>query len=179
MKKLNYSYLSSLCMELHLIVKAGIPIEEGVSMLADNDHTKDTRSVLNTVAEFMAKGEEVHEAMRNSERFPDYMCDMIEVGTKTGYQEEVVKALSEYYESQDQISRSIRNAVAYPSILIVMMLFVVVILVTQVLPIFSDVYSQLGSEMPAFAVAIMNFGGWLTANWFVPALLIEIGRAHV
>lgn len=174
MKKLGYGYISSLCIELHLIVKAGIPLEEGILMLAEDDKTKDTRSVLGRVAEYMGQGDEIHEALRRTGRFPVYMCDMVEIGTKTGYQEEVFKALSEYYESQDQINRSIRNAVAYPSVLIVMLLFVVVILVTQVLPIFSEVYSQLGGEMPVFAVTIMNFGAWLSRNWVVAALLLLV-----
>ena len=174
MKKLSFGYISSLCIELHLIVKAGISIEDGLEMLADGDTTKDTRSVLNRVVELMGAGDELHEALRRTERFPEYMCRMIEIGTKTGYQEEVFKALSEYYENQDQINRSIRNAIAYPSILVVMLLLVVSILITQVLPIFGEVYSQLGREMPTFAVAIMNFGQWLTQNWYVPVILLAV-----
>ena len=174
MKKLSYGYLSSLCIELHLIVKAGIPLEEGVLMLAEDDQVADTKVLLESIAESMSQGEEIYGAMRANGRFPDYMCDMVEVGTRTGYQEEVFKALSEYYESQEQINRSIRNAVAYPSILIVMLLFVVGILVTQVLPIFSEVYSQLGTSMPQFATFIMQFGGWLGRNWVIPVLLLAV-----
>ena len=175
MKNLSFGYISSLCIELHLIVKAGISLEDGLEMLADGDNTKDTKSVLNNVTQSMSEGDEIYEALRKTGRFPEYMCQMIEIGTKTGYQEEVFKALSEYYENQDQINRSIRNAIAYPSILVVMLLLVVAILITQVLPIFGEVYSQLGREMPTFAVVIMNFGKWLSANWYVPvAVLIVI-----
>ena len=174
MKKLSFGYISSLCIELHLIVKAGISLEEGLEMLADGDNTKDTKSVLNSVAEYLSEGDEIFDALRRTERFPEYMCQMIEIGTKTGYQEEVFIALSEYYENQDQINRSIRNAIAYPSILVIMLLLVVSILITQVLPIFGEVYSQLGREMPTFAVAIMNFGQWLSANWYVPIAVLVI-----
>ncbi|MCL1830406.1 MAG: type II secretion system F family protein [Oscillospiraceae bacterium] len=174
MKNLSYGYISSLCIELHLIVKAGISLEDGLEMLADGDTTKDTKSVLNSVTEYMSEGDEIYEALRKTERFPDYMCQMIEIGTKTGYQEEVFKALSEYYESQDQINRSIRNAIAYPSILVVMLLLVVSILITQVLPIFGEVYSQLGRDMPTFAVAIMNFGQWLAAYWYIAIAILAV-----
>ena len=174
MKNLSFTYISSLCIELHLIVKAGISIEEGITMLADSDQTKNTRSVLNTVAERLSQGDEIFDALRHTGRFPEYMCQMVEIGTKTGYQEEVFKALSEYYEEQDEINRSIRNAIAYPAILIVMLLLVVGILVTQVLPIFADVYSQLGSEMPGFAKMVMNFGAWLSSNWILALLIIAV-----
>ena len=174
MKKLNFDYISSLCIELHLIVKAGIPLEEGILMLVDSDRTKNTRSVLNKVAELMGQGVEFHDAIRRTNRFPEYMCRMLEIGTKTGYQEETFKALAEYYNNQHQINRSIRNAVAYPSILIVMLLLVVAILVTQVLPIFGEVYSQLGSEMPTFAIAVMNLGSWLTVNWVVSLFILAL-----
>lgn len=174
MKKLSYGYISSLCMELHLIVKAGISIEDGLEMLADGDNTKDTKSILNQVAASIGDGDEIYEALRRTNCFPEYMCQMVEIGTKTGYQEEVFKALSEYYENQDQINRSIRNAIAYPSILVVMLLLVVSILITQVLPIFGEVYAQLGREMPTFAVAIMNFGLWISRNWYVALAVLVV-----
>lgn len=174
MKSLSFTYISSLCIELHLIVKAGISIEEGLLMLADSDETKNTKSVLNSVADNMKQGEEIFDALRHTGRFPEYMCQMVEIGTKTGYQEEVFKALSEYYEEQDEINRSIRNAIAYPSILIVMLLLVVGILVTQVLPIFGEVYSQLGSEIPGFARIVMDFGKGLAANWILALIVIAV-----
>jgi len=175
MKKLSYSYISALCVELHLIVKAGIPMGEGVKLLAESEKNSETYEALNSISEHMEQGEEFHEALRHTECFPRYLCEMVEIGVKTGYQEEVFKSLAEYYESQDQINRSIRNAVTYPSILIVMLLLVAAILVTQVLPIFGDVYSQLGSEMPVFAGALMNIGKWLSSRWvYVLVFLVAI-----
>ncbi|MCL2538818.1 MAG: type II secretion system F family protein [Oscillospiraceae bacterium] len=180
MKKLSYAYISALCVELHLIVKAGIPIGEGVKLLADGERNKEISSVLDKIASNMETGEEFPDALRNTGSFPEYLCEMVEIGVKTGYQEEVLKSLSEYYESQDQLNRSIRNAIAYPSVLLVMLLFVAAILVTQVLPIFSDVYSQLGSEMPALAASIMRAGAWLSSyRVLVLILLAAVAAAGV
>ena len=179
MKKLGYGYISSLCVELNLIVKAGIPLEDGLEMLADGENTKDTRSVLNDVLRHMGDGDEIYDALAKTGRFPEYMCQMIEIGTKTGYQEEVFKALSEYYMNQEQISRSIKNAIAYPAILVVMLLMVVMILITQVLPIFREVYSQLGREMPGFIVAIMDFGQSLSAHWYIAATFLAAAAVFV
>ena len=180
MKRMAYDSVSELCTELHLIVKAGIPLDDGVKLLMESEKASEARAVLKEIADNMDEGSEFFEAIRNTGRFDEYMCEMVEIGVKTGYQEEVFKSLSEFYESQYQINRNIRNAIAYPSILIVMLLLVVAILVTQVLPIFGNVYSQLGSEMPAAAGAIMNAGKWISARRvFVLIILLVLVGAGV
>ena len=79
------------------------------------------------------------------------MTDMIGIGEATGSLESVFDGLSDFYERREQISVSIRNAVFYPLVLFFMMLFVLTLILTKVMPIFSDVYTQLGGTMSGFA----------------------------
>lgn len=66
--------------------------------------------------------------------------------------------LADYYEKEDAISHSIRDAVTYPFIMIAMMAAVIVVLVSRVMPIFEQVYVELGSEMTGFAASLC---GWV------------------
>ena len=63
-----------------------------------------------------------HQSIRDTKVFPEYMCNMIQIGEESGRLDEVMSALSEHYEQQETISRSIKNAITYPFIMITMML---------------------------------------------------------
>jgi type IV pilus assembly protein PilC len=125
-------------MELSLLLDAGIPLSEGVGMLAESEHDRRAASVLSEISRKMDSVGALHTALRESGAFPSYITDMLEIGGLTGRTDTVLKSLSAYYERQDRLSASIRSAVVYPSVLLVMLLFVLVILITKVLPIFSD-----------------------------------------
>lgn len=183
MKKRLFSMqeLSSFCLSLHLVMQAGIPIEEGVSMLTEEETDSYRRKLYQEMYEKLDSGEQVHKVLADTGVFPKYMVDMIEIGERTGNLDDVFHSLSQYYDQQEQISKSIRSAVLYPSVLLVIMIFVVAILVTMVLPVFNDVYNQLGSEMSPVALALMNFGLGLSNNWYiiVPIICVIIAAVSI
>ncbi len=166
-KTLSGPYLSSLCMELSLVMKAGISLNEGLSMLKDDETDKQKQEMLSSLFEKVDTGVALHVAMEESNCFPKYVVDMIEIGEKTGRTESVLRALSEHYDRQEQISKSIKNAVVYPAVLMLMLLLVIIVLITRVLPIFNDVFNQLGAQMSPVALSLMNFGKGLSKYSFI------------
>lgn len=176
MKKpaLSNAYISALCMELHLTFKAGITVSEGMGLLRDGEEDPRTREILAGIADSLESGENISAALIKSGAFPEYMTDTIFIGENTGKLDAVFKSLSEYYDRQDQLSSEIKNAVVYPVILLVMMMFVVVILITNVLPIFNDVFTQLGSTMPALAVWILGVGIGIQQNWVIIVIVLAV-----
>ncbi len=161
-KKLDGPYLSSFCMEMSLCLKAGISLSEGIFMLAADETDKDLKDMLDGVYKKMDEGASFEDALKDAGCFPKYVIDMVEIGTKTGRLEDVMRALSGYYTRQEQITASIKNAVVYPFVLMFMLLLVIGVLVVKVLPIFNDVYAELGAEMSTIAVTIMNIGTAVT-----------------
>jgi type IV pilus assembly protein PilC len=107
------------------------------------------------------KGDPFSTALHDALVFPRYMVHMVEIGEKTGRLVQTLTALSEYYERQTRLSVTIKNSVLYPAILLVLMVVVVLILIVQVLPIFNDVFSRLGTQMSPIAIRLMQFGTWL------------------
>jgi len=169
-------FLSSLCTELSLIINAGIPISEGFDMLADDNACSPHSDLLRELATLTAVGTPVFSAMKATGAFPEHMINMVEIGEYTGKLDEVFESLSIYYERQQRINNSIRNAVVYPAILIALMITVITVVITQVLPIFNDVFQQLGATMSAPARILMNLGMSLSkyAVWGILILIAVI-----
>lgn len=111
--------------------------------------------------------------------FPAYLLSMTELGEQTGTLDEVMKALSLHYEREEAISRNVKNALTYPLIMSAMMAAVIVILLVKVMPIFQQVFRQLGTEMTGFSRALMGLGTALNrySILFIVLLLLVIAAA--
>ncbi len=153
---LSNAELSAFCQQISLIVRAGLPTYYGVSILRDEAADERTKELFSTIYLPMEKGATLHSALKDTQTFPEYMVNMIKLGEETGRLEEVLTSLTSYYERESMIRASIRNAVTYPLIMTIMMIAVIVILLAKVLPIFSQIYEELGSELTGFAQTLMN-----------------------
>jgi type IV pilus assembly protein PilC len=164
-KTLDREWVSSFCMEMHLILRAGIPVSDGVAMLAEESSDPGIKNLLGRIQGSMENGEKVQEAFLAGGGFPKYATDMIGIGEATGRLDTVFQSLSQYYDRQEQLSKTIKGAVFYPAILMVMMLFVIIIILTRVLPIFNQVFNQLGTTMTASASFLMSIGQAMNQYW--------------
>lgn len=160
-KTFDASYVSAFCMEMYLIIRAGVPFSEGVALLREDERNSYRRTVLDHLYEQLELGEPLAAAMRAAGGFPVYVVEMVDIGQRTGHLENVFRSLAGYYERIEQLQKSIHNAVIYPTVLLVMMLFVVAVLLIKVLPIFREVFQQLGAELSPVAQMLMQFGQFL------------------
>lgn len=179
-KRNNYflpEYLSFLCSEIRLILKSGIPLEEAFSIMSEEEQDSGTSQILSSIARRIGEGDSLQEVFEESGKFPSYMTDMITMGYSTGYLEDVFAQLAKYYDRETRLRESIRNAVAYPAVLLVMMLCVVFILIIKVLPVFKSVFDQLGGSMSEPAAALMNAGAF--AENHIAAVVLFIAAVAV
>ena len=144
------------------MVRSGISPEEGLALLLEDETDADTRSWLETLQGGMETGLSFAAAVGETGAFPDYMTDMLSLAEETGRLEDVLDTLCNYYERQNRMRSDIVGAVTVPVVLLAVMLTVVVLLVTQVLPVFDRVFAQLGVRMGAAALGMMRVGAFLT-----------------
>lgn len=163
MKDLTSQYLSEFCGELALLVRSGISVVDALALMRDDEDDRASRALLAKLTGFLEAEPILSDALEKTELFPEYFLGSIRLGERTGRLDETLAALSTYYERRAWFEENLRKAVAYPLLLIVLMAAVVVVLITKVLPIFSEVFDQVGAEMSATATALMRFGGWLSS----------------
>ena len=173
-KQLTNTYMSTLCLEISMLLQAGIGVQHGVVMMLDDEPDNDGKIVLQSLLDGLEKGLNLSDAMREGRFCPSYMVNMIEIGEKTGRLADTLKALSEHYERQERLALSIKNATLYPAVLLGMMIVVVLILIVQVLPIFNDVFERMGTQMSPFAVQLLQFGAWFRGASVVIAVVAAV-----
>lgn len=151
---LSNQQMSELCLELSSLLHAGVGYQDAASLLHPRDPA--ARRVLKELE--LSDGVDLATAMESSQSFPPYACGLVRVGQEAGRTEEVLQALSTYYNKQYVRSRQIRSALAYPCMLLLLMLAVVAVLLIRVLPAFDEVYASLGGGMTGVAGSLLSFG---------------------
>ena len=157
-KTLSNIELFTFCEQLALLLKAGISTYEGLLLIQEDIDNAYSSKILQQLITECDNGAMLSEALKNTDVFPPYMINMVQIGELSGKLDDVLSSLSLYYQREESIVTSIKHAVLYPFIMILMMIVVVVVLVVNVLPIFNDVFIQLGSELSGFAKSALGLG---------------------
>ncbi len=162
-RKLNNEELASFCSQISILLHAGITPTEGIRILLSDTTDSSSKQFLQAIIDGINSGSSFAESLEATGVFPNYLLNTIKLGEEAGSLDEVMSSLAAYYDRENQISDSVKSAVTYPLVMILMMLCVIVILITKVLPIFNQVFIQLGSEMSGFAASLMRIGKTLNS----------------
>lgn len=164
------------CRGLALQLHAGIGLADGIYLLSQ-DETGGKRACFQQMAAGLDCGKMLSEVLEEVNCLPDYVCSMVQIGQETGKLEQTLQSLGDYYEQRSRQKRQIKQALAYPGMVFVLMLVVVSVLLVKVLPIFDGVYSSLGSRLTGIAAGLLHLGQLLKGA--MPVLLTVLGVALV
>lgn len=159
--RLSNSELAAFCSQIAMVLSAGISTTEGISLMLEEANENGEKQLLERISSTLNETGSFFEALKETGAYPDYMLQMVHIGEDTGKLDEVMKSLASHYDREASIVRSIRSAVTYPLIMIVMMVCIIIVLITKVMPVFQQVYRQLGSEMTGVSRTILNIGNVL------------------
>lgn len=162
MKELSSPYLSAFCRELVLLVRAGIPLGEGIRLM-DESGEGEAGGLLAELGERLDEGLPLSSALEAAEGFPGYFLGLIRLGEASGRLEEALTALGRYYENKQTLSDNLRRAVVYPLLLLGLLSAVAVVVITRVLPVFYQMLHQVGVQMSGLALSLMSLGRALTS----------------
>lgn len=185
-KKLSNLELSEFFNQIGMILHSGISAMEGLHLLLEDAQTDDERVLLQKMIETIETKGSFHEAASLSGVFPNYAVYMLQLGEETGNIDEVMIGLSEHYTREENLAGMIRSSLIYPSIMLGMMALIIGVLLTKVMPIFQQVFEQLGQEMTGFSASLLNIGSALS-NYSVVFIVLGIlfvlfiifGRKHL
>lgn len=171
-KLLTYEQICSFCLALHHLLHAGIPLGDCLVLLAEDEQDGALQQIINNMAKWADEGAGLAQITRDAQVFPGYVCTLVQVGEQVGRTEQTLLELAGYYERRARLEQKLRTALLYPAAMMGVLLVVAVILLVWVLPVFNDVYAQLGSSLTGFAGWLLALGGALRAGFPVICLVI-------
>lgn len=171
-RELSNLETADLCRGLALLMHAGIGLGDSLALLQEEEQDPSIRQMLAAMAEDVDAGAFLSQAFESAGRFPAVLTGLIRVGETTGHLEETLNSLAVYHESREKMKRQVISSLTYPLILLMLMLAVIVILLSQVLPVFNEVYQSLGGALSGVAGGLLQLGQLL--NRGLPLLMLML-----
>ena len=173
--KLTNEELGALCTGLAHLYHAGMGGGDALALLAQDERDRVTRGLLDTMARRADEGASLSQVFEEQGCFPGYLCRLLKVAERVGRTEQVLAELGAHYEGRAGMDARLRAALLYPAVLLAVILAVVAVLLIWVLPVFDDVYAQLGSRLTGLAGGLLALGQALRGA--LPALCAVAGAA--
>ena len=163
-QRISGAELSNFCGQVALILEAGLPLYDGMETLVSADRNSANADMYKSASEGVTQTGSLYEALKNDERWPAYLVEMVGIGEQSGQLEQVMRGLENYYAREDRILSSIKSAFTYPLSLGVMLLLIVAVMLWKVLPVFRRVLGSMGVGLGDSGTAMMRIGaavGWI------------------
>jgi len=173
-KLLSSNDVSLFCSQVVLILKAAIPLQEGIGAISENIETAQGKELILKIKDELEQNSSLYTALSKTGAFPDYMVNMVNIGEKAGKLDSVMEALSLYYAREDKLRRRVQSAILYPLILVLMMAVVVSIMVIKALPVFNDVFLDMGGDMSATSGVVIGVGMAIGQYALVVILILAV-----
>lgn len=147
--RISAKHLTIFCQQFSAILKAGVPLVQGLSIMADQCEDKQLAKVLLDVYENVQTGTSLSEAFKNhNKRFPDIFISMIEAGEVAGKLDNSFERMGATFKKDYQINQKIKNAMIYPVAVAIVATVIVWYLLTEVVPTFERIFANAGEQLP-------------------------------
>ena len=136
--------------QLSTIVSAGLPLLQGLDILAEQTDNATFAGVITQLGQDVEGGLSFSEALRKYPRaFPDIYVSMVRAGEAGGDLDGVLLQLADYMEAMEDLKRRIKSAMTYPVVAFSMIFLIAAGLVYWVVPQFAEIFASFGRELPA------------------------------
>lgn len=159
-KKFGAKEKESIYSELGLLLSTGVDIKTAFEIIEEDIHNKKHKALLEKIKNDVISGKRIYEAFSSHTKiFTKYEVQSIKIGEESGKLAEVLKELGAFYESSIKLKRQIVGVLTYPVVVTSMAILTVYFMLSFVVPIFSDIFTQTGGELPAitqFLIKLSN-----------------------
>jgi type IV pilus assembly protein PilC len=164
--------------QMSTMISAGIPLIEGLEILAEQTSNLGFRMVLSEVVSDVRSGKDLSQALSRHPRvFQRIYINMIKAGEASGQLDTVLTRLAEYQEASAALKSEIKSAMTYPIVSLVMVLGITLFLLVFIIPKFEDMFTTMDVELPAVTKALIATSLFLKNNfiyWTLGSILAGV-----
>ncbi len=146
---------------LHLIIKSGLPLYQGILDIAEDTENKRFKNMLEQIALDINNGRSLSEAFEKYENIIGVMMlNLIRIGEETGELEVTLKRGAEFLKRTTALKKKAKSALIYPSFAFVAVMGAMLVWMIYVLPQMTELFKEMDVELPGitlFMISLSNF----------------------
>jgi len=135
--------------QFRTLIKAGVPMINLLQALEAQTEDVRLKRVIVAISQDVTEGLSLHEAFaKHPKVFSPLYCSMVRAGEASGALAEVLDRLNHILQHENKIRSDIRSALQYPALVVLMLVVAFFVLLTYVIPKFSNIFVRSGLELP-------------------------------
>lgn len=163
--------------QFSIMLNAGLSITRALEVLSMQTTNPRFKVVLKEVLKSVSGGVQLSDSFaKYPDVFDSIAINLIKAGEQSGNLGLILRKLSREYEQKNALKSKVTSALAYPAVLTVVMIGVVVFLLAIVVPQLEDAFKSFGAELPWITKAVIGLSKIITNYWYL-VLLVLIGGA--
>ena len=164
--KIRTSELSQFCNQFSVMITAGISIVDAIEVSITQSYSALLKRTLKKIREDLKQGLLLSQAMdKHPKVFPPFFSSRVYIGESGGCLDTVLLTVAEYYELEEKTKKKVIGSLAYPFILVLMLVAVLIIMFVFVIPTFISSFSAMDVNMPWITMTIFNVSNFMVQYW--------------
>ena len=166
-KGISSSELALITRQLASLAQSGMPLEETLLAVSQQNDNPRTQSILLGVRAKVMEGHTLADGLGEfPQAFPELYRATVAAGENSGHLDVVLERLADYTESRQELRQNITNAMVYPVALIVMALGIIGFMLATVVPKIVGVFESTRAELPGLTRGLITTSDFLRNHWF-------------
>ncbi|WIE75488.1 type II secretion system F family protein [Curtobacterium sp. MCSS17_007] len=158
------------------MLSSGLSLLRALTILADQTDNKKLQDILGKVRDDVERGVSFSDAVaKYPVDFPPIMVNMIRAGETGGFLDQAMDSIATNFEKEHKLRSTIRSAMTYPVVVLVMSLLAVAIMLIFIVPIFRDMFASLGGQLPLPTMVLVWLSHAMVYIGPVLAVLLVVG----
>ena len=165
-KKVSPDEVVELMESLHLVIKSGLPLHEGLQDLAKETDNKRFEDMLLSIDDSINNGQSLSSAFEKYKNAVGPMIlNLIKIGEETGQLETTLKRAADFLKRTIALKKKAKGALIYPSFAFVAVLGAMLVWMIYVLPQMLSLFKSMDLKLPPLTLGIISVSNFLSAYW--------------
>ncbi len=170
---ISASELSLVTRQLASLSQSGLPLEEALLAVAQQNDNSRTKSIMLGVRSKVVEGHTLADGLREfPQAFPELYRSTVSAGEQSGHLDVVLDRLADYTEGRQELRQRINNAMVYPIALVVMSIGIISFMLASVVPRIVSIFENTSGELPTLTRVMISSSDFLREQWFFILLFL-------
>ncbi|MBI3297461.1 MAG: type II secretion system F family protein [Elusimicrobia bacterium] len=151
--------------QLATLLNGGVPLVRALSLLGEHSESVPLKNAVHQITKDVASGSSLHKAMeRHPKVFDSLWISLVQAGEMGGQLPKALKQVGSYLAAQEELKGKVITALAYPGVLFIISMSVLVFFIVKIVPTFADIFKSFDLELPAITKLIIFVSNTLVHN---------------
>lgn len=172
--KLKTAELTDFCRQLGTLLDAGVSIIQSFQIISNRASiSKKAKKYFLTVTQELKHGKALSEAMADMGKvFPELLIAMVRSGEASGKISDTFINMGQHFQKTQRIKSQVKGAMAYPIVLCILLVAVIIAMFTFILPMFGDMFTD--TDLPTITKVLMAMSDFMVHKWYILIIAVAL-----